>query len=227
MKSLEELRQKHANELAKAEREWAIANELPVAPKRVMEFEPNPWVSYEVKTVAEAIEIFKQFRIVNHHHATNTFGHLKPMTGIIAAENKYGTVEMKGGPFAFNLEVDQLASGHGASAELKFFAYTEKHVVQVEIKFGSGYIGSCPQLNFRIVTSGPYDHPHSRNFNPNEKAKAACDHLVTWGTGDIGPVKNSAKVNYCFKTDKLDGEWGYDHVEALTKLEALAKELGI
>jgi hypothetical protein len=61
MKTIQELEQEFAEKKAALERELDFATQLPVAPKRVLEFKPAPWALYGAKTLAEAIALAKQF----------------------------------------------------------------------------------------------------------------------------------------------------------------------
>lgn len=60
----EALNKKHAEELTELEMEIAIASKLPVAPERIHAFKNAPWLVYKAGSLHEALEILRQYTLV-------------------------------------------------------------------------------------------------------------------------------------------------------------------
>jgi len=82
METLEELKAKHAREIAELEREHEILALLPVKPDRVMFHSGKPHIYHKAETLAEAVAILDSYETEPFVQLDGTFLHHKPLDWI-------------------------------------------------------------------------------------------------------------------------------------------------
>lgn len=231
MKTLDDLQREHAQQIANLQREHAIASALPVMPKMITG--PGwsaPYVSYEVKTLGEALEIFRGLTVIPAEIWKAGCTMVKPEC-LISAKDKARGYEPKAGPFACWVDVTQSAENRfGPTAELQFFARVSTGPIYVHVRFGSGYIGTCHQLraNLREIRGGFRNQVIERRFEPNAELFAICDHRIKWAYGGDGPnIATGAHFQYFFCADQDTEMPGVEHAHSLGMLEILADRAGV
>lgn len=115
------------------------------------------------------------------------------------------------------------------SAKLEFFARIEGTLFNVSIEFGQGYIGACPQLAPEYVVVRGYAHRvESASFKPNSMLYAVGDGFLSYGSGDMGPIKKSDDSRYLFVSDNGGEESAPAEcaTHAIAQLRNLAAQMG-
>jgi hypothetical protein len=224
MKDINQLRAEHAAQLAKLEREIAIASAMPIAPDSVMVTGfGEPWITYKRVKLSEALEVFRAFRIAPCSLWRGTFTTIKPEALLTDRERESYREDF--GPCAAWIEVHQ-GEGFGPSAELEFFAETSVGIVRVKVSFGSGYIETAPQLSARFEEiKGGRNGRETVELRalPNPECRAIADHFVKWSVGGFGErLKRAARFSYMLCANESEALNGADQSHALSMLEILA-----
>jgi hypothetical protein len=225
MKTIEELKQEHAKELEKVQREHEIAQGLPIPPDHVMLTGRAPWVTYKVKTLRGAAEIFEVFArrgaIRNMEHAKGTFTHLCP-----ASERGRDQVVHRG-DFCGALEVTQ-GEGYGPNVRLTFYAETHNGLCKISVqleerlpKFGA----HVEVERYKGATARGRDSQRivKQSFHRNDILNGYANGYISYASGDSGPIKKSALFVYMWVADDGAECTVFDHF--LESLENLAAEL--
>lgn len=228
MKTMDQLKMEQAQALAALERAHAIAAAAPIPPDMVTsETSRAPWLTYKTKTLAEALAIAGAFPVVVPFESwRGTFTMLKPEELLTARET--AAYSANGGPYAFSIRVDH-GEHYGPRARLAFFARIDTGMVHTHVEFGAGYIGACPQLRAIVkVTRGRGDRIESKHFEANAEARAVADKVISWATGETGPIRHSAEFEYLFCADRNEpGPADAIGSHALAALRTLADRLKI
>lgn len=206
MKTIEELKNHHAKEIANLERQLAIAEALPVAPHGVMLTGTGcPWVSYKRATFAQALEVFRayadrsQVRPMEIRRSGCTV--VQP---VATMAKQYANADSDGCEYGAFIRVHQ-GEGFGPDVDLIFYAEVE----------GAGYVRVCVDLEperysgsywYRLSAKreevrGYRDKLESVTYRPNAAMNGYADKLISWGTGDMGPIKKGADISYLFIFD--------------------------
>lgn len=219
MKTIEQLRAENA------EKEKTLAAELELAEQCL--FPPDgvqlnsslgPWITYRKRTLAEALEMFKASPVVPCFRYKGTFTRVTP-----AALAKPDCGEQVAGPFAVELNVSE-GEGFGPSLTLSFFTTTRDGRIcraRIDIE-GPGYIGT-----FHAVSHTPKEERDgrgritSRTYRPNALLNGLCDNVITWSSGDMGPIKRSAQTSYLLMCDQDETAQGTENVHACAQLQNL------
>lgn len=182
------------------------------------------------RTLRQAIELFKAFTVVPAQVLRDGSTMVHPQNELPEKVKRYkqdGCRNM--GDYVAEIRVSHISDSPApTTAKLHFFARASGILFNVEIEFGTGYIGSCPQLrpvvreerarNGRIV---------SRTFQRNAVLNGAADSYLSYGSGDFGPIKTSADHRYLFVSDMGDADaLGADCTHAVAMLESVADFLG-
>jgi hypothetical protein len=184
-----------------------------------------PWLSYEVKTLREAIGLFSQFQVLPSHHWRATFSELCPES-VFSEKQRAKYNEPDSGPWACWITVDHGAK-YGPSAELKFYALLPIGPAHICVRFGNGYIGECLQLRaIPEETRGRGDRLISRKFQPNAEARGASDKVISWASYE-GPIAKTARHSYLFCADRDEMMLGAEHSHTTGMLEILAERAGV
>jgi hypothetical protein len=225
MKSIEQMKAEQARELAKLEREHAVANALPIPPDSVLAMGKRaPWVGYKVASVREALAIFatyaERFGIVNMEHAKGTFTHVYPASERDARER----VEHLG-DYCIGMRVHE---GEGfMSAEVFFYA-------AMPAEHGGGLVKVRATLPDNVHALRAHvderrdartDRLTERKLTPNHALHGMADKSISYGTGDYGPIKRGADITYLFVAD--DGEACTEHSHAQAQLVNVAENLKV
>lgn len=197
MKTIEQLQAEHAAAIDTAQKQLAIASAAPVTPDNVMLGKLAPWVIYRKRTLAQALDLFRAYTVVPMYMAKNSSTEIAP-EGCYHGRN----MTIQRGPFALAMTVDK-GDGYGPSVKFKFYGMVGDTVAQIGVDIeGPDYIGMfnalAPELsetrdrNGRII---------ARQFQSNTLARSLFDHVVTWSSGDVGPIKKSASHSYLLQSD--------------------------
>lgn len=234
MKTLEQLRAEHEKQIAALQAESAIAESIAAAGMPVPDYVGGKlWgavnITYRNRTatskdegasigsgrrsMSQAIDLFEKFAEVVPFNVLSdggctTMAPQKMLPPKDAA--KYTKRHMYSpGDYAVQLQVKHSAESHcGANtkAELEFFAMVGGRLYCVSIEFGTGYIGSCPQLSPITRTARGYrDRVESRSYEPRAEVSAQHDGMISYGHGgDMGPVKTGADHRHLFVAECHD-----------------------
>lgn len=166
----------------------------------------------ELRSMAGAVALFAQFvdkgAVIAGHVLRDGCTIVHPETLMPqkpGARSQYKRDEGRnGGAYAAELRAHYMHEGRNLSASLEFFAMLGGQLYGVSIEFGQGYIGKCPRLAPETV-----EHRHSRTsrldsrtFKANPVAYGLADSLLSYASGDNGPVKTSADHRYLFLADQ-------------------------
>jgi hypothetical protein len=222
MKTIEQLKIEQEKALAALQGELGLAAALPLPPDRVMftgKAIGTPWITYKVKGLRGAIDVFKAFTIVPTSVLKEGCTSVKPAE-LVPVEKQ----EKAEGTYAAWIDVRQ-GDGFGPNAEFLFFARIPGHgVVRVcaDIE-GPGYIGVYRQLGatVREERGGRGNRITGRTFSANGELYALTDYRIQWASGDMGPVKTSANISYFLCADQCDDMPGASQSHALAQLEII------
>lgn len=215
MRTIEELKAKHAAEVERLEKEIAIAERAPVAPHRAQLTSSGlpTWLHYRAETLAAALEIMNAAPVVPFYSYKGTFTRLQPEA---LATEKSG--EITGGPYAASLHVSQ-GEGFGPSVELRFFVMAGDEICAAHVDLGPefrpsqlwSYGARCD------VVRGYRERIERRDWHANTLLAALADRHIRWGSGS----DTSATYEYLLSADTVDG--GATHATA--QLGAIVEKL--
>lgn len=224
MKNINQLREEHAAQIAKLEREIAIAGAMPIAPDSVMATGREAWVMYRGrKTLMAALDVFRAFQIVPFEVWRNSCTSLRPYATLSEKEKESHSTD--GATYAVSLEVNQ-GEGFGPNAELIFYAQTDAGIVRVSVKFGNCYIGMASQLSAKFDSVKHGNRVIRIESKPNTECRALSDYLIKWSTGG-NMLERSARFDYLFCADSADTVPGAKHSHAIAQLSILAERANV
>jgi len=177
-----------------------------------------------------AIDIFKQFPVIvpcNVLRSSCTMIH--PEKHLPEKEQKQGYKRggCQNGDYAAYVKVDHIRNSQ-TKASIEFFAIVGGKLFDVSVEFGRDYIGNCGRLAPNPVeTRGRGGRLESRTFNASPLMNGMFDTFISYASGDIGPIKESA--SHCYFLSAENGEENKppsDCSHALGMLENLADALG-
>ncbi len=221
MQSIEAIRAKHEKELAQAIKENAIAQALPIEPKRVHAFDPHSWALYEAEGLMAALDIFKTYasaaRIVNIEHRKGSFTTLVPHCA------KNDKAEHKG-DYCATLDTSMINANERAqiSARLSFFAEVPNvGIIKVSAELGRkeySTFNTYSQWAYapQIIRNGNSERSNVKEFLFNNILYAHSDNRVAYSAGST----DSAHHVYLFVAD--DGEECKEHSNFIANLETIA-----
>lgn len=129
METIEQLKAKHAKELAQAEQVQSIAAQLPAAPDRLMPaYRGHYWATYKTPTTAQVAALIRQFAplIVPVAEVRDGCLYQVPVDLLPArAATKY---ETEGQDFAFGLDTRQ-GRGYGVTVNFWFYCRVPSGVI--------------------------------------------------------------------------------------------------
>lgn len=206
MRTIEELKAKHAAEVERLEKEIAIAGRAPVAPHRAQLTSSGlpTWLHYRAETLAAALEIMNAAPVVPFYSYKNGFTRMQPEA---FATEKSG--EVTGGPYAASLYVSQ-GEGFGPSVELRFFVLAGDEICAAHVAIGPEFQPS-QAWSFGAhcnVVRGYRERIERRDWSANRLLSALADRAMRWGTGS----DTSATYEYLFAADTVEG--GAEHATA-------------
>lgn len=189
--------------------------------------------SHKPRPMREAIDLFERFPLIVPAHVMRagcTMVH--PEKDLPEREAKQGykreTGARNSGSYAARLRVSHI-KGSQTRAEIEFFARVGGVLFTVSVDFGSEYIGNCSKLAPEVVENrNRMNRLESRVFNANRIAHVHADSLLTFASGDLGPIKESADHRYLFSADHDDGEdvAPADCEHAVSAMRAIADAIG-
>lgn len=221
MKTIEQLNAEHAVAVEKLMLEHSISTHCPVVPHSVMVMGPKsaPWVSYKADSLRDALDIFNAFpSILNMEHRKGTFTSIMPASQYKARDLK--SMEHLG-DYCAQLQVNQ-GDTYGVSAQLSFYTTIGERVVFVHVDFITYSIGSRYSANICCERDSRTQRLISRSYRPNHALNGYADHVISYASGDTGPIKKSADIRYLFVAD--DGETCTDFNHFLTTADQIADE---
>jgi len=208
LSSIEELRAKHAAELAQAEKELFIAQALPLEPVRVIAFTDHPWAIYNAVGLAGTLDVFKTYagaaRIVNMEDRKGSFRTVGP------AKAKTAEDEHKG-DYCAMLETSVIAPTDErgqCSAKLSFYADMGASIgvirVTIDVGISRGYASTIGPDTYslwayspQIIRNGVTDRSMVREFRANQVLYAHSDAYIHYASGS----RDSAHFTYLFVAD--------------------------
>lgn len=196
MKTVEQLREEQAKEIAKLEAEHATARLCPLVPDAVQmtrTAKDMPWISYRKRSLSGALDIIAAYTVVPCYKFRKTF------LQIVPRGRADDDSEEKEGPFAIVMTVNQ-GKGYGPNLELYFFGLLDDGStarINVGIE-GPDYIGGFSALGAtRTPIAWNYrNHPTEWRIGPGRLAGFA-DSLVQWSTGS----PNDTRFSYLLCAD--------------------------
>ena len=223
MKTPDQLKVEHAKQIATLEREHATAKALTPPPERVMILGKRaPWATYKVATVAHAVNLFKGFadagQVVNMEMTKGTF------TSIGAAiDSSAGKDAKHVGDFALALTVNV---GQGfESVRFYFYVKTDIGIVRVcvDFEFRAAHIWKMrPKVVERHTKLTDRVTERERFYTANDALNGYANHVVSFATGDMGPIKTGANHHYLFMAD--DGADCSEFEELFNTLQNMVDE---
>lgn len=201
MKSkIDALKDKHAQQIAKLEAEMALQSSLPKTADYVSIHQDGSghWISYKVKGLRGALEIIALFDIVEFKEGRNCFCSLAPALILNRESEKFKLSE---GEYLFDVKVSDMVDSLRDGAQVEIIFWTELKDfgflrVSCEIQ-GEGYLGGYPQLDARANEVRGIRGIQSRSFAGSGAGEYSVK-TITWGTGDIGPVKTSYSISHLY-----------------------------
>lgn len=219
MQTIEQLEAKHAAAKARLEAEHALARKAQFPPDSVqISASLAPWLVYRKRPLADALAMFKASQVVPQWAYKSTFTRLQPESKATAKDGARGD-----GPFAVALNVDS-GDGYGPNLEVKFFTMAGDTLCLAVIDIeGPDYIGAFGALRANAVEirDRRTDRLESRHFNPNHLLNGLTDKVISWASGDSGPIKTSAAHTYLLMCDQDETATGADNAHACDQLQNL------
>lgn len=204
MKTVEQLKQEQAAELAKLEREHALAALCPVPPKRVQITTASlgHWIIYEAPTLWAALDIMASYEPIPFYAFKGTFLRFVPESLNVGRDKG----ESDGVPYVAQIRVSQ-GEGFGPTVDFKFFALVGADVCEIHCKLQDGFRNQFGQYAapFAAMPNG-----HSRRlegqryingeWRANGNLSGLFDKVTKWGTGS----QESAEYSYAIVADSID-----------------------
>lgn len=179
------------------------------------------------RTLTQALEHFKCFNIVPFNVLRNGSVILFPEKHLQEKEKNYKRDSYKSGDYAAKIEVGFMKdSPANTFAKLCFFAMQGGILMNVTIEFGTGYIGSCEKLRPRAVESYNGNRAVSRSYSGNDAMNGFADSVLSYASGDTGPLKTSADHRYLFIAEQEGELPATECKHALAQLANVASYLG-
>lgn len=241
MKTIEQLKAEHAAQLKALEGELALAQLFTDAGLPVPEyiggklygaFTVHYWNrGNELRGLSDALDIALKFpAIVPAQVLRSSCTTVHPWADFPQKEKERGykpDTWRNLGDFAFSLRVNHIARSQ-TKAELCFFARINGKLFSVSIDFGRDYIGGCARLapETRTEKDGRTGRTIARTYSPNRALNGYADSVLSFASGDIGPIKESANHVYLFIANDSDELPASEHDHAMGQLENLAVEMG-
>lgn len=180
--NIEELKKAHEKSIREAEEANRISLALPVVPIRVgFADTPQPWVTYEVKTLCAALDIFKHFTPSPYVIARDSnFTVINTEAELL---RKYGLRDDHHGGYEIHHEIDgapyfDCTAGTGFSTvEMEFFTNAADRDVRVAIKI------SCSPINVRLCVMDAYKRTPSLKYR-KEYPRVPGAKVIHWGYGE-------------------------------------------
>jgi hypothetical protein len=237
MKTIEQLQAEHEKQIAALKAERAIADKLVAAGLPAPDYVGGALygaigLTYRrVGNMSAAIDLMSRFPSIV------PFAVLRGSFTIMAVESalseKYSECKRDtgrtSGDYACRLDVRHIEDSPApTAARLEFFTRIDGTLFSVSLEFGSGYIDSCPGLRpRRVETRGFRNRLESVTFNANEVAYSMADGFLSYGSGDMGPIKKSADHRYLFVSDHGQDECTINECShAVAQLRNLAAQIG-
>lgn len=205
MKSIEELKKRHASELAKLEREIADAGLLPANPKpaHVIAHEGFTGATYEFPTLREAVKFAESFEgLIPALEFAGTYGHFKPEV-LFDRDAKRDFESPKRQPMecvaelrlqSFRLSNDDPLQ---SSAELSFYAKRGERVFDITCRIGSGYARPPYYLTMRPTMNGNTRRSNVALWNAPDAVRANHSRTTRYATGSGAEKGVDARFYYC------------------------------
>ena len=216
MKTIEQLQAEHEKQIAALKAQHAIAQKFTDAGLPVPEYIGGKLygaigVTYRnVGALSKAVDLMASFPVLV------PFAVLRD-TGRHASD------------YAAKIRVQHIIESPAPTkAEIEFFTRIAGTLFNVSIDFGEGYIGACPQLAPRyVVKRGWANRIESAHFEANPMLYGMADSVLSYGSGDMGPIKKSDDKRYLFVsdhgTDELPMTEGATH--CLDQLRNIASQI--
>lgn len=155
------------------------------------------------RTLRAALEMFKGFTIVPANVLRRSCTIIAPEKDLPERQKNEGYKRddcRNGGDYAAIVDVQHIQDSPApTAAKLSFYARAGGMLLNVSIEFGSGYIGSCPGLTpKRREERGANGRLVSARFEPNAVMNGAADSVLSYGSGDMGPIKKSSDHRFLF-----------------------------
>ncbi|MGH9931701.1 MAG: hypothetical protein ACREA9_21065 [Pyrinomonadaceae bacterium] len=225
MKTIEQLQQEQAKQLAKLEYELNVAAAMPVTPDRVMATTlGEPWVTYKVKGIRPVIELMQRFTVVSMSVLKDGCTSVKPLE-----QMKPEKRDNANGTYACTLTVNE-GDRISVNAKFHFFARVEpiglvRVIADIE---GPDYIGGYRALGAVISEQRDRNRNNritARSYSANPRLYGLFDHRINWATGDMGPIKTGANIEY-FLCAEFEGDTpGAQQRHALDQLTNLCDQV--
>lgn len=227
MKTLAELKAEQAKERAKLKAEHALASAAPVPPLRVQLTSGGlgHWLSYEVATLWDALDIMAKYQPVPF------YGYKKTFTRFVPAALNVGrdAGDEIGGPYVAKIEVSQ-GEGFGPSAYFAFFAIVGDKICMVRISLGHADYGParCGSYgaHFQARPGGSGEILEGRRYisgdwRANNTLSGMTDKVTKWGTG----CARSVNFGYAIMADCENPDGTAALIDARLRLENLAEAM--
>lgn len=227
MMTLEEMKAKQAADLAKLEREHALASLAPVPPRSVQLTSGGlgHWVSYRVPSLWEALDLARKFQPVAFYQFKGRYTRFVP--AVLNTGKDEG--ELMGGPYFAKLDVSQ-GEGFGPTVYLAWFAFIGDDICMIRAELErEGFGGS----GFGQYSAAFVAHPHGQSrrldgqryingdFRQNNRLGAAFDKVTKWGSGS----REGAHFQYAIMADAVADDESIDWTEAGLRLENVAEQM--
>ena len=238
MKTIEQLQAEHAKQIETLKKQHAIGKKfsdagLPI-PEHIggMLHGAVHCAYHHVGNMSAAIDLMARFPLlVPFAVLKNGCTVLAPESAMANSAKEKGYVRdamRHSSDYAAEIDVLHIQDSPGpTSAKLGFFARIEGILFDVSIAFGSGYIGTCPALAPEyVVTRGFGQRIQSASFNANRMLYGMADSFLSYGSGDMGPIKKSADHRFLFVADHGDEECPPEQCShALAQLRSIAEQI--
>lgn len=188
MIDIEKLKAEQAKALAEAEERNAIAATMPVPPKSVMVFNWKnscPWVSYEVDTLKQAVELADTFKWVPYAYAKKGCAVVRP-EALLGEYADYVALEFEGVPILKLATVNC----NIFNSELEFFTVVADRLLCIHI--------GIKQHPDRISVSKRYPHAGGHSYDyVKTYPRLHEDKQIVWAASE-----DSASASYLWGNEE-------------------------
>lgn len=225
MQTLEEMKAKHAAELAKLEAEHALAALAPIPPKRVQitSVKLGDWLTYDCASLWDALDIMSKFHPIPFYEFKGTFTRYVPPALNIGRD----AGEEKSGPYVARISTSQ-GEGFGPTVDLCFFVMLGETICEVHCKLRDKW---CDQFGQYRAPFHAHSGGRSRmlagnryiagDFRANPKLSGMMDKTTHWGSGS----QEAASFSYAISADSVEGDGPCEWRDAGLRLENIAEAM--
>lgn len=184
MNRIEEMKARHAAELAKEERTEAILAQLSIQPKFItFAYGERPCIHYAAKTLADALVILRSFEAVAFADVKSGWRSFRPLDWFDAKDLERATSITESAAGGTVLRISG-GKGFGPNAELtRWVKLPSGEVADVGVDLGVYPCGEGFPAKWYVASDVEYDRNGGIKSASHRPPTIASDLSVTWGGG--------------------------------------------